>query len=162
VTYNYVEKAWSIGSLERTAWDDAGATSSVPLATETVSDVGYVYNHETGYNADGSAMTAFLETADFDIDDGEHFAFVRRLLPDVEFIGSNTAPELTYTLKSRSDATGTLSNQSSTTVTNSNNYGVSNVRARGRQMRVRMESTDIDNAWRLGDVRLDIRQDGRR
>lgn len=162
VTYNYVEKAWSIGTLGRTAWDDAGATSSVPLATNTVSDVGYVYNHETGYNADGSAMTAFLETADFDIDDGEHFAFVRRLLPDVEFIGSNTAPELTYTLKSRSDATGTLSNQSSTTVTNSNNYGVSNVRARGRQMRVRMESTDVDNAWRLGDVRLDIRQDGRR
>ena len=99
------------------------------MATATSSGTGYVYNHETGYNDDGSPMTAFVETADFDIDDGEHFAFIRRLLPDVEFIGTNTSPEITYTLKSRSDATGTLSNQSSTVVTNSNNYGVSNVRA---------------------------------
>ena len=29
-------------------------------------------------------------------------------------------------------------------------------------MRVRVESTDEDNLWRLGDTRFDIRQDGRR
>ena len=29
-------------------------------------------------------------------------------------------------------------------------------------MRVRIESADVDNTWRLGDTRFDIKVDGRR
>tara|TARA_R110002012_G_scaffold287328_1_gene479633 strand:+ start:272 stop:2122 length:1851 start_codon:yes stop_codon:yes gene_type:complete len=162
VVYNYVEQAWSISDLSRDAWDDAGSSSDLPIAVKTSNDSGYVYEHENGFNDDGEALTAFIETADFDIADGDSFAFIRRLLPDLSFIGSSTDPSITYSLKSRNNTNGTLTTQSSVAVKNTTDFAMQNVRARARQMRVRIESTDADNGWRLGDVRLDVRQDGRR
>ena len=162
VVYNYEENAWSISDLARDAWDDAAASADTPIAVKTTSDVGYVFSHETGFDDDGQALTAFIETADFDISDGDHFAFVRRLLPDCLFVGESTAPVLDYSIKVRDNAGGTLSTASTTSVTPTSEFAMSNVRARARQVRVRVESTDIQNGWRLGDVRLDVRQDGRR
>jgi len=107
-------------------------------------------------------LAAFIETADFDIGDGDNFAFIRRLLPDLSFVGSSASPSITYTLKSRNNTDGTLVSQSSVDINNNTDFSMANVRARARQMRVRIESTDLDNGWRLGDVRLDVRQDGRR
>jgi hypothetical protein len=156
VIYNYLENSWSIGQLSRTAWDDAGTTSVTPLATSS----SYIYNHEVGYDDDGSAMSAYVESADFDIDDGNNFAFVRRIIPDILFTGSSGSPTVTYTLKTRSSGSGTLVSASTASVGSTTQ--ISNVRARGRQIRVRVENSDAANGWRLGDVRLDIRQDGRR
>lgn len=162
VVYNYEENAWSISDLARDAWDDAAASADTPIAVKTTSDIGHVFSHETGFDDDGQALTAFIETADFDISDGDHFAFVRRLLPDCLFVGESTAPVLDYSIKVRDNAGGTLSTASTTSVTPTSEFAMSNVRARARQVRVRVESTDIQNGWRLGDVRLDVRQDGRR
>ena len=156
VIYNYLENNWSIGQLSRTAWDDAGTSSVTPLATSS----GYIYNHEVGYDDDGSAMSAYVESADFDIDDGNNFAFVRRIIPDILFTGSAGSPTVTYTLKTRSSGSGTLVSYSTASVGSTTQ--MSNVRARGRQVRVRVENSDAANGWRLGDVRLDVRQDGRR
>jgi len=162
VVYNYVEQAWSISELARDSWDDAGASAELPVAVKTSNDAGYVYEHETGFNDDGQPLSAFIETADFDVADGDRFAFVRRLLPDLSFVGTSTNPTLTYSLKSRNNSDGTLTTQSSVDVSNTTDFAITNVRARARQMRVRIESTDEDNGWRLGDVRLDVRVDGRR
>ena len=162
VVYNYEENAWSISNLARDAWDDAAASADTPIAVKTNSDVGYVFSHETGFDDDGQALTAFIETADFDIADGDHFAFVRRLLPDCLFVGESDSPVLDYSIKIRDNAGGTLSTASTTSVTPTSEFAMSNVRARARQVRVRVESSDIQNGWRLGDVRLDVRQDGRR
>jgi len=162
VVYNYVEQAWSISELARDSWDDAGASAELPVAVKTSNDAGYVYEHETGFNDDGQPLSAFIETADFDVADGDRFAFVRRLLPDLSFVGTSTNPTLTYSLKSRNNSDGTLTTQSSVDVSNTTDFAMTNVRARARQMRVRIESTDEDNGWRLGDVRLDVRVDGRR
>ncbi len=162
VVYNYVEQAWSISELARDSWDDAGASAELPVAVKTSNDAGYIYEHETGFNDDGQPLSAFIETADFDVADGDRFAFVRRLLPDLSFVGTSTNPTLTYSLKSRNNSDGTLTTQSSVDVSNTTDFAMTNVRARARQMRVRIESTDEDNGWRLGDVRLDVRVDGRR
>lgn len=156
VTFNYLENNWTIGQLSRTAWLDSGVTSRNPIATSN----NYIYNHEIGYDDDGSAMNAYVESADFDIDDGDHFSFIRRLVPDIKFIGTSTAPEVTYTLKTRSSTSGSL--VSATTTSVGNTTEITHVRARGRQMRLRIENTDANNGWRLGDVRLDVRPDGRR
>ena len=156
VTFNYLENNWTIGQLSRTAWLDSGVTSRNPIATSN----NYIYNHEIGYDDDGSAMNAYVESADFDIDDGDHFSFIRRLVPDIKFIGTSTAPEVTYTLKTRSSTSGSL--VSATTASVGNTTEITHVRARGRQMRLRIENTDANNGWRLGDVRLDVRPDGRR
>ncbi len=87
VVYNYAENVWTISDLSRDAWDDAAASSENPIAVKTVNDAGYVYSHEVGYDDEDQPLTAFIETADFDIADGDHFAFVRRLLPDCKFVG---------------------------------------------------------------------------
>tara|TARA_R110000744_G_scaffold208704_1_gene327486 strand:+ start:45 stop:1877 length:1833 start_codon:yes stop_codon:yes gene_type:complete len=156
VIYNYLENNWSIGQLSRTSWDDSGTSSVTPISTSS----NYIYNHEVGYDDDGSAMSAYVESADFDIEDGNNFAFINRIIPDILFTGSASNPIVTYTLKTRSSGSGSLVSQSTASVgpTTEN----SDVRARGRQMRVRIENSDASNGWRLGDVRLDIRQDGRR
>ena len=157
VTYNYLDKVWHIGTMDRTAWIDIGAASIAPLSTGTDN---YLYNQETGSNADGSALTAYIESADFDAGDGNQFMFINRIIPDVSFYGTSTDPTVTYSIKTRNYPLGTL--VTATTASVGSSTGVSNVRARARQMRVRVESTDEDNLWRLGDTRFDIRQDGRR
>ena len=157
VTYNYLDKVWSIGTMDRTAWIDIGSCVSNPIATGTNN---YLYNQETGSNDDGSAMTAYVESADFDAGDGNQFMFINRLIPDVLFYGSSSEPNVTYSIKTRNYPLGTLT--TATTASVGSTTGVSDIRARARQMRVRIESTDTDNLWRLGDTRFDIKQDGRR
>ena len=161
VTYNYLEQTWTIGTLPRTSWIDAGGASSNPLAAgSSGTTTNYLYEHEVGSNDDGSAMTAYVESADFDAGDGDQFMFIKRLIPDVAFVGTDTAPELTYSIKTRDFPLGSLNTATTATVTNTT--GVAYIRARARQMRVRIESTDVDNSWRLGDTRFDIKADGRR
>ena len=156
VLFNYLENNWSIGQLARTSWLDAGTSADTPIATANA----YVYSHEVGYDNDGSAMEAYVESADFDLDDGDHFAFIRRLLPDILFVGTANSPTVTYSLKTRSSGSGTLVTASTASVGSTTE--MTHVRARGRQIRVRVENSDEANGWRLGDVRLDVRQDGRR
>ena len=161
VTYNYLEQTWTIGTMARTAWIDAGSSTETPIgAGSSGSTTNYLYNQETGSNDDGSAMTAYIESADFDAGDGDQFMFIKRLIPDVSFIGTESSPVLTYSIKTRDYPLGSLNTATTATVTS--DTGVAYVRARARQMRVRVESTDEDNLWRLGDTRFDIRQDGRR
>ena len=161
VTYNYLEQTWTIGTLPRTSWIDAGGATTNPLAAGSSGTTSnYLYEHEVGSNDDGSAMTAYVESADFDAGDGDQFMFIKRLIPDVAFVGTDTAPELTYSIKTRDFPLGSLNTATTATVTNTT--GVAYIRARARQMRVRIESTDVDNSWRLGDTRFDIKADGRR
>ena len=161
VTYNYLEQTWTIGTMARTAWMDAGSSTDTPIgAGSSGSTTNYLYNQETGSNDDGSAMTAYIESADFDAGDGDQFMFIKRLIPDVSFIGTETNPVLTYSIKTRDYPLGSLNTATTATVTT--DTGVAYVRARARQMRVRIESIDADNTWRLGDTRFDIKEDGRR
>ena len=61
-----------------------------------------IYDHERGVDADGSAMTSFITSSDFDISDGEKFTLVKRILPDLDFTGSNASePSVKMTIKPR-------------------------------------------------------------
>ena len=161
VTYNYLDRVWSIGTMPRTAWMDIGASISNPLAAgASGTTTNYLYNQETGSNDDESAMTSYIESADFDAGDGDQFMFINRLIPDIYFYGSSGDPAITYSIKTRDYPLGTLT--TATTASVGSTTGVSYIRARARQMRIRIESTDADNLWRLGDTRFDIKADGRR
>ena len=98
VVYNYAEKVWYFGSLVRTAWLDRG-TRANPIAAGSQ----YLFNHEIGFDDDGSAMTAFIESAAIDIGDGDKFTFIRRIVPDLTFFGSTnlSSPQAVFTVKSR-------------------------------------------------------------
>ena len=162
VTYNYAEKSWSYGVLSRTAWLDSG-TESYPRATSS----NYIYEHEFGYDDDGSPMTnVFIESSDFDIGDGEQFAFISRIIPDLRFVSNSSAGAVNMVLKTRNAPGDTLATNSTNVITSTTSQSF--VRARARQAAVRIESDDNDTSsnasvgWRLGATRLDVRPDGRR
>jgi len=165
VTYNYAEKVWYFGTIERTAWLDRG-TRTFPIA---VAD-GYIYNHEFGYDDDGVAMDSFIESAPIDIGDGDHFTYIRRIIPDLTFNGSTalSSPQADFTIKARnfpgedfgSTATGTTTRTQTTPVEEFTNQ--LDLRIRGRSFAIRVESSALGSKWKLGSPRADIRQDGRR
>jgi hypothetical protein len=159
VTFDYAENLWSIGTLERGAWNDYG-TGTAPLAASVItsSNANYLYEHETGHDDDGSAMTAYIESGDLEINDGESFMFVNRIIPDFTFFGAD--PEVNLTLKGRNYPLQSTTTLSSATVNQSTTE--SHVRARARHPVLRIESSGTGYGWRLGTLRFQIRQDGRR
>ena len=162
VIYNYAEDVWSYGQLKRTAWLDTGV-QAFPVAAKD----NYIYQHETGFNDDGNPMTnVFIESSDFDLGDGEQFSFVNRVVPDLKFLENSDAGQVNMVLKTR-DFPGESLNINSTNIITSTTKQ-SHVRARARQMVLRLESDDdavsenTDTGWRLGATRLDVKPDGRR
>ncbi len=170
VVYNYEEGTWVIGNLTRTCWLDEGIFPD-PKATYSSSDVGYLYDHETGNDADGSAMTdVFIESSDFDIDPaGDQFQFISKIIPDIKFTGSGSTGTGGQTaeivLKKRNYPGEDLT----TAVTGSctSNTTKIDTRVRGRQAVLRIQSNDDDTSktgmsFRVGAMRLDIKPDGMR
>lgn len=165
VAYNLVEKVWYYGALARTAWHSA-TTRIYPIAA---GDDRYLYYHEYGTTADGSALQAYIESAMFDIEDGDRAMFVKRAIPDVTFNGSSAAsPAVIYTFKTRmfpgssnlETETGTVTRTATSPIETYTNQ--LHIRKRGRQMVIRIENTASGVRWRAGALRLDMRPDGKR
>ena len=163
VIYNYSEDLWFYGELVRTAWLDAG-TENYPRATGS----NLLYKHETGFDDDGSPMTGvFIESSDFDLDDGEKFAFARRIIPDFKFISDPNNGSVNVVVKTRNFPGDSLSTNSTNEISATTQQ--SHIRARARQMALRIESNDdatnngnLSIGWRLGATRIDIKTDGKR
>ena len=165
VIYNYNDKIWYYGTLGRTAWLDRGVRT-FPLATGNQ----FIYNHELGFDDDGSAMTAFIESAPMDIGDGDKFTFIKRVIPDLTFDGSTalSSPNAVFTIKARDfpgatydqSGTGTATRTASSPVeqfTNKLDY-----RIRGRSFAIKLESNALGCKFKMGTPRVDMREDGRR
>lgn len=182
VVYNYVEDVWYYGSMGRTAWLDS-SLRDYPIAATYSKNLVY---HENGVNdgtdsLPGAAITASITTAQFDIDDGHNFAFVWRMLPDLTFRGSTdgATPRLTIQLQPLQNSgsgynvpksVGGTSTDATQTVAATQTYpidldtftGQLNIRVRGRQMSMKIESNTVGTQWQLGSPRIDMRPDGRR
>jgi hypothetical protein len=173
VIYNYVENVWYYGTMGRTAWIDSGLRDFPVAATYTHNLV----NHENGVddNETGTptAINAYIESAEFDLDDGDRFGFVYRLLPDITFRGSTTnTPQVTFTMypmtNSGSGYGQSIGGSESASVARSVSVPIEQftgqiyTRVRGRQMVLRVESNQLGTTWQLGAPRMDIRPDGRR
>ena len=159
VSFNYNENLWAVGTLARGAWLDSGVLSG-PIASSVITstDDNYVYNHEDGHDDDGSAMTAYIESGDLEIGDGNNFMMIDRVLPDFSFSGNSA--EITMTIKGSNYPLETPSSLATATITESTTQA--NVRARARHTVLRIESSSAGYGWRLGGFRFGMRQDGRR
>ena len=164
VAYNYMEKVWYYGTLARDAWLDRGIRD-LPLATGGT----YLYNHETGYDDDGSAMTAYIESAPMDIGDGDKFVSIKQLIPDITFDGSTSVnPAVSFTVKAKNYSGGDYDQSGSGTAQRSATSPVEqftnklDYRIRGRSFAIKVESTDKGSKFKLGTPRVDMREDGRR
>jgi len=160
VTYNYSENLWSVGTLSRGAWA-GGTTRQYPLATTAI-DGGnnYLYEQEVGYDADGEAMTAYIESGDLEMAEGEYLMFMSRIIPDFTFNGDQSDASANIVIKGSDFPLETATTLSTSVVTPSSTQ--SYVRNRARHSIVRVESTGSGYGWRLGDLRFDMQPDGRR
>lgn len=160
VTYNYEENSWTIGTLGRGAWV-AGGTRQNPIASSVFDgENNYLYEHEVGHDADGEAMTAYIESGDIEIADGERLMFMNRIIPDLTFRGSEDGATIDYIIKGADYPLQTNTALSTSEVTPSTTQVY--VRNRARQIVFRAESDGAGYGWRLGDLRVDIKPDGRR
>jgi hypothetical protein len=188
VVFNYLENIWYYGQLERTAWIDSGVFNN-PVGLKNDADGnGWVYQHENGTN-DGQPLgaaplpiTSFIQSADVDIDDGDKYMLIRRVIPDINFRGSNTSNEVTGApiipeaditvgvrnfpgaASSTTNAEGVFTGDTIVTATATVDQYTNQVfiRARGRQMNFKIGSDTVGTQWQLGLPRVDARPDGTR
>ena len=173
VVYNYLEKTWYYGTMARTAWLDSGLRNYPIAATYSYNLVNHEYGNDDGETGTTLPIEAYISSAEFDIDDGDHFAFVWRMLPDLTFSGSDSgsSPQVTYTLYPMANSgsgTGTPVAANVNKLTGAS-YTITEgftgqvfTRARGRQMIMKVGSNNLGTSWQLGSTRIDIRPDGRR
>lgn len=175
VIYNYSEDVWSYGTLARTAWLDSGLRDYPLAATYSYNLVDHEQGNDDNVSGTPAAISAIIGSAEFDIDDGDHFGFVWRMLPDITFRGSDAAsPQVTMSLIPMQNSGSGYNNpisvggNDSATVTRTSTSVIEQftgqvyVRVRGRQMIIQVESNQLGCAWQLGSPRIDIKQDGRR
>mgnify|MGYP003109147202 FL=1 len=154
IIYNYIDNNWSIGTLGRTAWVDSNIFAN-PLA---VDKLGLQYNHESGTDDAGSAITAFVETGFFNGDaNGDNLYFVNRVIPDVTY---SSGTNIKFTLKTKVFPQDTEITKGPFTISNTDNR--LDMRARGRSFQARYETDATGVAWRLGTWRAEGRTDGAR
>lgn len=142
---------------------------SQTVPSTAISAYGYIYNHEDGVDDNTSPMSSYISSSDFDIGDGENFTLIKRIIPDVEFGGSDTGlnpnPTVTLTMRPRNFPGAAYGTSPAKNVITTNIDTYTNqvfMRARARQMAFEISSSDLGVQWQLGSPRLDGRMDGKR
>ena len=175
VVYNYVDNIWFYGNLSRSAWMDADLRDNPIAATYSNNLVFQEFGVDCNELGTANPITATITSGEFDIDEGDRFMMINRILPDMTFVGSTAdAPSATMTiLPLENSGSGyynplSVGGNSTTTITRVTTVPIEEftgqvfVRIRGRQIAVKIESTGLGVTWKLGKPRLDIRPDGRR
>ena len=138
------------------------ATSSATGGGNAVKGIypNLLYSHENGHDDDGSAMTAYIETGDIELGEGDQFWSLNRIIPDIQFRDGGSSDEVTISLNGHNYPAQAQSQIATATVTSATDQAF--IRGRARQVSMKVQSTGAGYGWRVGYVRLDGRTDGRR
>jgi hypothetical protein len=169
VIFNHLERIWYYGTIDRTAWLDSPLRDyPQAIKADNVNELSYLYNHEDGTNDDTLPMSAYIQSSDFDLMEGDQFMLTRRIIPDLNFAGSTAAnPEANFVIRPRNFPGSTYQSNASNTqrvIQTTVNQFTDQVfiRARARQVALKVESTGLNTQWQLGSPLLDMRPDGKR
>jgi hypothetical protein len=179
VIFNYLDRVWYYGTLNRTAWLDSPLRQFPMAATTNNIVVFHEAAVDNGETNPPSPINAYIQSSDFDIDDGHNYGFVWRMVPDITFDGSDTGgetsnmPFVTFTVRPKQNPGAGYGVSTNPSVTSAQSYAgqtTYNVqqfteiiysRVRGRQMAFKVESNSLGTQWQLGVPRIDVRPDGR-
>jgi len=153
IKYNYQMDVWDFGTIDRTVWVDRGIFDR-PLAVESN---GRLFLHESGKNADAGPMNAFIQSAFFDIGDGERFMFVDRVVPDLDLAPNRNA---LITLEFKRYPTSAPITKGPFTFNNTMDQ--IKFRGRGRQANIKYQVNAIGADFELGKTRIGMQNDGER
>ena len=179
VIYNYLDKVWYYGNLNRSAWLDS-PLRDYPMAATYQHTIVYHENGNDDVEVNGTSLpiNSYIQSSDFDIGDGHNFGFVWRIIPDLTFDGSSNPvpekPSAVFTVRPRQAPGAPYGVGDAPTVTSTQSYAAQRnytvqeftqivyTRIRGRQMAFKISSDTLGTQWQLGLPRIDIRPDGRR
>jgi hypothetical protein len=179
VIFNYLDRVWYYGTLNRTAWIDSPLRQFPQAATDNNLIVFHEAAIDNGETNPPSPINAYIQSSDFDIDDGHNYGFVWRMVPDITFDGSDTEgetsnmPFVTFTVRPKQNPGSGYGVSTNPSVTSAQSYAgqtsynvqqfteIIYSRVRGRQMAFKVESNSLGTQWQLGVPRIDVRPDGR-
>lgn len=166
--YNYVENHWAIGSMTRTCWLDL-KTRQYPVATSTTNLLYHEYGNDDDATGTPAAIDAYVETSVFELDAGNKVSFVKRVMPDVSYEGSDAAsPVVNLTIAVRGYPGQAQYDTAAVAVTRTATVPIEQytnqvwIRLRGREVSLKFASDALGVAWQAGLVRLEIQGDGKR
>ena len=157
---------WVYGETLFTTFNDVeifGNTITTGVSMTVVDDVSVhssnIYNNEpvevfTG--TDDETLISYIESADFDIADGNALMFMNRIIPDYDIttgeikmkVITKQFPESSDTITREFDITGATQKV--------------DFRARGRLAKIRVSCESNNSSWRWGSIRLALQPDGGR
>ena len=150
--YNPEENHWVYGTTKWTTFKDRAVYNN----TITTGSDSYIYDNEpTGvYTGDNLAISSYLESADIDLEEGVDMMFVDKIIPDFTINDG----VLQFTVSTKKYPNDSLTVKGPYSITSSTKK--IDLRARGRQARVRVSSASTGIDWRWGAVRAAAQKDG--
>jgi hypothetical protein len=152
VILNLKDGSWSVGILGRTAWVPYGVFD-YPIASDSL---GALFFHENGTDDNGEDMGEYIESAPFDLAEGDRILRLKSLVPDFKMSGGS----VNLYIKTRFHPNGveTVSDPLQVQPTTERIF----LRQAGRQLALKIEGAGTGHSWRLGKPRFDIELGGRR
>lgn len=154
VIYSVYENHWTYGTLERTVI--VGDSDTFTTAYAAGAD-GHLYDHEIGSDDDTSALVSFVESGDVEIPDGNYLMRIKKMVPDFDRLTGSAQITLSgkkYPHSSESQVSGPH------TVTSGTQFISPRIRA--RQVEIRLETSNIGDDWRMGEIRVDLVAHGKK
>jgi hypothetical protein len=159
VIYNPVDKYWVYGTMFFTTFADKEIFGNT-ITTGVTAAGNNVYNNEpvsvfVGSNSE--TLISFIESADFDIADGNALMFMDRIIPDYQMVNGGEI-KMKITTQQYPESTQQIVKEFDIEETTQK----VDFRARGRQAKVRVSCNSNATSWRWGSLRLALQPDGRR
>lgn len=159
VIYNFMEDTWYYGTSFYTTFNNSDvflntiATGRVSATADT-----YIWDNEptSVFTGDGQALSSFLESADFDIQDGDQIMFMNKIVPDYTI----NQGSIRFSINTKMYPAGGAIEKGPYTINNATQK--IDFRARGRQVNIRVSTADPGTSWKWGSVRLGFQPDGKR
>jgi len=157
VIFSPDEGYWVYGDTFFTTFKDREIFGNT-ITTGATTTGNFLYNNEPAgvFTGDGETLTSFIESGDFDVDDGNAIMFMNKIIPDFDLstgkikleLISKQYPESTDSITKEFDITNTTQKV--------------DLRARGRQAKVRVSCAANNASWKWGSIRLALQGDGGR
>ena len=158
VIYSPEQGYWIYGDTFFTTFRDREIFNNT-ITTGATTTGNFLYDNEPDnvYTGDGATLVSYIESGDFDIQEGNELMFMNRIIPDFDL---NDSKELIIKVSPKQFPESSVVTTVSKAIDNTTKK--IDFRARGRQAKIRVSCSSNGANWEWGSIRLAFQPDGRR
>ena len=148
---------WTYGTGIFTTYADQQVFGNT-ITTGVSSSESRLYNNEPPdyFTANNNPIVSYIESANFDVDDGNQILYMNKLIPDFDLSTGKLRVKI-ITQKYPESSEKITKDFDVTQLTDKVNF-----RARGRQAKIRVSCSSQNASWQWGAVRIGFQPDGER